>query len=369
MQSIKNWWERSYDRQGELISLHLFFWLVYLSFLGFTAYGHQNTASHFSLNIFFLIGLSLVYLVWVYYFFIYTAYTQFQKKHAGKALIGGIAALLIYINSDILCSYFLLVKLPADGISVKRTGFGDFASFYRMNLLKRSAIIHGLFGFVVYLVLPVSCKFFRDLQRSYRSFNELKERNLQLELNLIKSQVNPHFLLNTLNNIYGLTINGTRPQIGEMILNLSGFLKYSLYECNSEYVQLSKEIKLIQSYIVLEEIRSDFIETSFEVNTDRGDYSIPPFILFPLVENVFKHGTKNLTGPTQILMQLSVADNNLTFRVENDLQPGETANGGFGLTALGKKIEYYYPKNSVFSSRIEGKRYIAQLQITGLCQL
>src|ERR1043165_3258409 len=132
----------------------------------------------------------------------------------------------------------------------------------------------------------------------------LKERNMQLELNLIKSQVNPHFLLNTLNNIYGFSITGTRQQIGEMLLNLSGFLKYSLYECSNEYVTLDKEIKLIRSYVELEQVRSDFIDVALEVQTDSESHRIPPFILFPLVENAFKHGARNLTAPTQISIKL-----------------------------------------------------------------
>jgi LytS/YehU family sensor histidine kinase len=214
----------------------------------------------------------------------------------------------------------------------------------------------------------VLCKFFRDLQRSQQQFRELSERNMQLELNLIKSQVNPHFLLNTLNNIYGISIGGSREQIGEMILNLSGFLKYSLYECNHEYVEVSKEIKLIKSYIELEEVRSDFIDVRFDVKTDVEKYFIPPFILFPLVENAFKHGTKNLVKATTISMELTIENGQLNFRIENDVQAGKAESGGFGLPALKKKIEYYYPENSTFNSSIENGRYIAQLQITGLCQ-
>lgn len=367
MPSFKTWWERSYSGRQERVSLHVLFWLAYLCFLSSTAYEHLRISSPLPIPINLLIWLTPFYLIWVYYFFIHTAYQFFQRQKSGMALLMVVAALLIYVNSDILFTYLQIVKFKAEGIPSKFE-IADFNSFYLRSLLSWSALFHFLFGFTIYLVLPVLCKFFRDLQRSQQQYRELSERNMQLELNLIKSQVNPHFLLNTLNNIYGISIAGSRQQIGEMILNLSGFLKYSLYECNNEFVEVSKEIRLIENYIELEEVRSDFIDVGFELNIDSEKYFIPPFILFPLVENAFKHGTKNLTRPTFILMALTIENGKLDFRIENDLQTTLSENGGFGLPALRKKIEYYYPNNSEFNSQMNGGRYIAQLQISGLCQ-
>jgi hypothetical protein len=366
MPFFENWWQKSYTHTAQRVTVHALFWTAYLCFLGSTAYEHLRTSSSVPVPVSALPWLIPVYLVWVYYFLMSAAYERFQKKQSGNALSGALLALLLYIHSDILFSWIVAGKLAEAGVPNKPGYDGTFCSFYRQILFRWFAVFHFLFGFVVYLVLPVVCKAFRDLQRSQRQFHELKERNMQLELNLIKSQVNPHFLLNTLNNIYGFSITGTRQQIGEMLLHLSGFLKYSLYECSNEYVALGKEIKLMRSYVELEQVRSDFIDVSLEMDAESERYRIPPFILFPLVENAFKHGTKNLTAPTHIDIRLLVKSGKLTFIVENDVQPGETTNGGFGLLALKKKLEHYYPSSSTLNSLIAGGRYIAQLQITGL---
>lgn len=366
MVSFRKWWVKSHNSRWERFSFHAIFWMLYLCFLGFTAFEHHNIDYSLRNLSVFLFWFSPVYLIWVYYLFVHTSYVYIQTRQYLKAILAGLAVFLIYIHSDILFSYMLGQKLSAHSIPSKIPKMGDFATFYRVNLLSWFSILHALFGFTLYMLLPILCKFFRDLQRSQSQFNELKERNMQLELNLIKSQMNPHFLLNTLNNIYGLTIMGTKQQIGEMVLNLSNFLKYSLYEGNNEFISISKEIKLIQSYVELESVRSDFIETVFEIQVDRDNYMVPPFVLFPLVENAFKHGAKNLTGPTNIVMKLAIVENRLTFRVANDLQTGEPLEGGIGLPALKKKLAYYYPGNSECSSTIVGGRYIAQLQIKRL---
>ncbi|HTN46697.1 MAG TPA: histidine kinase [Flavipsychrobacter sp.] len=366
MISFKQWWAKSYDNGRERFVLHGLFWIVYLCFLSFTAYEHTGSTYRLSNLSVFLFWFFPVYLVWVFYLFINTAYAFFRKGLYLKTLFAGLISFLGYIYSDILFTYLLARQLTEQGIPSKFLNTSNFITFYQANFLSWFAVAHALFGFCIYLMIPILCKFFRDLQRSQIRYNELVERNMQLELSLVKSQMNPHFLLNTLNNIYGLTITGSKQQIGEMVLSLSGFLKYSLYECNHEFIPISKEITLIRNYIELETVRSDFIETSFEVSTDMDDYMIPPFLLFPLVENAFKHGARNLTESTRIDLHLSIARSMLKFTVKNELQVGESPKGGIGLPALRKKIEYYYPGKTILTSAQENGKYIAQLQIDAL---
>lgn len=360
------YWISSFSAWRNRIVLHILFWLVYLSFLCYTTYQHLALGYHLANPVLLLMLMCPVYLVIVYYIGIYTSYTSFKNRKFTKAAIAVFFTFILYLHADLLYTYMLYIRLKAEQIPAKIIEDKAFNSFYVRNITSIATVIHAVFSMVLYLFIPVSCKFIRDSQRVSKKLKELKERNLRLELNLIKSQVNPHFLLNTLNNIYGLTINGTRQQIGSMIMNLSDFLKYSLYELNADYVSIKKEVGLIKNYIELESVRSEYIQTSVEIEID-ADVEIPPFLLFPLVENAFKHGTFNLVRPTNIIARLQVADNELYFRVENDIMPGNDKMGGIGLPALQKKIEYYYPGTSSLTASVNNERYIAELKISNLC--
>lgn len=361
------YWVSSFSDKRKRTLLHLLFWLIYLSFLCFTTYQHLALGYRLQQPVLLLLLMFPIHLVLVYYFGTHTAYAYFQHRKYARGSIATLLAFILYLNVDLMYTYLLYNRLAAEGIPVKTIRDNSFNSFYIRNIISVATVMHAAFGFLLYLFIPVGCKFFRDMQRVARTVKELKNRNQRLELNLIKSQVNPHFLLNTLNNIYGLTINGTRQQIGSIVMSLSEFLKYSLYELDTEFVAIEKEIGLIKNYIELESIRSEFIQASVEIDVDKH-VDIPPFLLFPLIENAFKHGTSNLVRPTKIVVQLLVRNDELFFRVENDIIPDNNKTGGIGLPALQKKIEYYYPGKSALLTSVKDDRYIAQLKISGLCR-
>lgn len=365
---LNEWWDKTYNSKTERLTLHVLLWVLYLSFLSITAYEHLQWGYSVRNNALWLVWFCPVYLVLVYYLGLYIAYANFRKRMFIRACIGVVITFVIYWQIDILFSYFQLLMLKAENIPIKHQSIGNFDVFYIQHVESVFSIMHALFNFALYLFVPVSYKFFRDTQRSIKKMRELKERNVQLELNLIKSQMNPHFLLNTLNNIFGYTLNGTRQQIGNMILNLSDFLKFSLYECNSEFVTIEKEIRLMENFMKLEAVRSEFINTNVDVDVDQYSCSIPPFMLFTLVENAFKHGTFNLVKPTVINVKLRLKAQHLYFRVENDFIQGGDNIGGIGLAALYKKIEYYYGPAASLTSVVENGRYIAELKIFNICE-
>ncbi len=146
--------------------------------------------------------------------------------------------------------------------------------------------------------------------------NQLELKFKEVQLQLLKEQIHPHFIFNMMNNLYAL-VNESAALSREVIVRLSDLLEYMLYECNTETVEVSKEINYINNYIELEKIRHD---DSFNVKTDFPEnvsgIMIAPLVLFPFVENAFKHGLKQ-TNNDFITMQLSITSPKIEFNVKN----------------------------------------------------
>ena len=166
------------------------------------------------------------------------------------------------------------------------------------------------------------------------------------ELALLRSQVNPHFLFNTLNNIYSLVYKKS-DDAPEAVMKMSAIMRYMLYDATTDSVLLEKEIEYLNSFIELEKLRirhSDFVEMNIAGNIEGR--TIAPMLLIPFVENAFKHGSKN--GPMPgIIINLAVADNRFEFGVINHLRRNTAVTrdqvGGIGLTNIRRRLNLLYP--------------------------
>lgn len=146
---------------------------------------------------------------------------------------------------------------------------------------------------------------------------KLEKDKLEAELKFLKAQIHPHFLFNTLNNLYALTLKGSK-QAAEVVLKLSGLLSYMLYEGNHRKVAIRKELEIIETFISLEKIRyGTRLEVSYQVIGDINDKEIPPMLIIPFVENTFKHGTRGQPEYAWINIQIEVNQDLLTLVVEN----------------------------------------------------
>jgi sensor histidine kinase YesM len=173
----------------------------------------------------------------------------------------------------------------------------------------------------------------------------LEKEKAETELKLLKTQLNPHFLFNTLNNIYSLSIANS-PVTSASIGRLAEILDYILYRCNSLYVPLSGEIALLNNYVELEKLRYDErLKVNFEPYVE-GDIEIAPLILLSIVENAFKHGAGNDTGKPIVNIDLQANKSNFTFIVSNTFipKPLEEAFQNIGLPNLKQQLELIYPK-------------------------
>ncbi|MCX2742170.1 sensor histidine kinase [Pontibacter anaerobius] len=175
---------------------------------------------------------------------------------------------------------------------------------------------------------------------------EAEQQRTVAELKLLKAQLHPHFLFNTLNNLYSHTLEFS-PKSPEIVLKLSELLRFMIYESNSPRIALAKEIDLLLHYISLEKLRyGDRLEISVSITGDTERYQIAPLLLLPFLENAFKHGTSKQIDQCWISLDLALEDSVMNFKLINSIDPLEEANpaapGGLGLRNVMKRLEILY---------------------------
>lgn len=204
-----------------------------------------------------------------------------------------------------------------------------------------------------------------DYRKLKSTAQRLKIEKQEAELNYLKSQTNPHFLFNTLNNIYSLARDKS-DLAPESILRLSKLLRYMLYETSSNYIAIEQELKIIQDYIALERLRYDD-SLLVNLNNDVEDMkqAIPPLLLIPLVENAFKHGVSETRRQPFVDIHLSVKNRHLLFIVKNSAEAfsGETeVRANIGLSNLRRQLQLLYTDYELVAQRRD-TMFVASLKI------
>ncbi len=199
-------------------------------------------------------------------------------------------------------------------------------------------ITSGALPFVVFYLL---------LDREYmlRKQAELEKERSHAQLTALKAQINPHFLFNTLNNIYSLA-QFNSPLTPSAIEELSQLLSYLLYECNQPLVPLHKELQFINSYLSLNRIRfGDRLIVQYNEHTD-AHYLIAPLLIIPIIENMVKHGLEKNTGTTQFIIQASSIGKRFTLTAQNNTEQNtRIKHTGIGLLNLQQQLELLYPND------------------------
>lgn len=201
----------------------------------------------------------------------------------------------------------------------------------------------------VYPVVAIATlvKFFRYWYKNQQTTQQLAQEKLEAELKFLKAQIHPHFLFNTLNNVYALTLKKS-DDAPEMVLKLSDLLNYMLYECNAEKVALKKEIVLVENYLTLEKIRyGERLDASFNVTGTVSSQQIAPLLILPFVENSFKHGVSGATGEAWVSIDLELKNEEMILKVENSKGSGngkdeQNYKAGIGLRNVQRRLELLY---------------------------
>jgi sensor histidine kinase YesM len=207
-----------------------------------------------------------------------------------------------------------------------------------------NALLAGLRGAITVGGFAAAIKLIKYLYLKEQRNTELQKQNISSQLELLKAQVHPHFLFNTLNNIYSHA-QVASPDAPRLVAGLSDLLRYMLYECNQATVPLQKELKMLRDYIVLEQIRyNNQLDLSIEIPDADGDLLIAPLLLLPLVENSFKHGTSQVLEHPWISLIVSLNGNQFKMKLVNGKSgyPNKTSSG-IGIHNVRTRLELLYP--------------------------
>jgi|LakMenE01Jun11ns_1017448.scaffolds.fasta_scaffold9903960_2 sensor histidine kinase YesM len=285
--------------------------------------------------------------------------------------------IIIYVHAGWLIPRFFLAKkyfvytLLAIVLLVV-LNFGDiYFSLYIQNTFfsadkvnpTRNMILSN--GINVILVFLVSILFILAMNyfRLSNAQETAKAERVKAELGLLKQQLQPHFLFNTLNNIYYVAQKKS-PEAADLIERLSGIMRYFIEESPREKVMLESEIELLKSYIELERIRvKNEIEVEFKLEGVLNGIGIHPLLLMPIVENIFKHGIDKRSQVNIIRLHLKVNQGRLYFETQNRLvlTTEQEYAGGIGIANLKKRLSLYYGNNYEVSARVVEDFYFCKV--------
>ncbi len=280
----------------------------------------------------------------------------------GKKVAFTLSLLFILLLSHTICmaiiKYHLEITYPSTYVNYLKR-FSDLSLFGRVThvnefITKSLSLLYPAF-------LLLALKLYNDKQQLLK----LNEQKKTAELTALKNQLNPHFLFNTLNNLYSLALKKS-DDTTKVIQKLSNILDYILYRCNDNYVSLDKEIDLIENYLSLEKIRyGDRVHISFSKNVS-GEEKIAPLLLLTFIENAFKHGVTNEIKQAVIEINISKKNEQLIFSVVNSKPQGveiKKDKKSIGLTNIKNQLELLYPKAYDLIIKNKSNSYSANLKL------
>ena len=310
------------------IVLHILFWVLIISFFVFIVLNNTKMTTVALLVIFLLyplINISLFYLNFL------ILIPQFlDKKKYGFYAVATVLAVLVYgfgkYGIALIFKQYVLTQSKGPVV-----GFGHY-------------FLATVFSSLIFLFLSAVLKFTIDWFLNERVQRDLENQRLTAELAFLKSQINPHFLFNSLNSIYSLAYqrSETTP---EAILKLSEIMRYMLYECNDNKVGLDKEFQYLHNYIDLQKIRfANKAYIDFKITGVVDGQQIVPLLLIAFIENAFKHGVAN-NALTPIRLAINVEGQHLNFYIQNRKHTNNRdPEGGIGLNNVKRRLNLLYPR-------------------------
>lgn len=337
-----------------------------------------------------LVLTDLVFWLVIYCYYVSTAWPTYEDKGAlfEKMFVKtGLQVGLTYLIVYLLIPHLLSGKkkiwfLPGVLLSVYLTytlytGYRYFSfdprhpGLYKgFDLQDRLLDLNFFFTELTWFLFPAAMLIALKYYREQREVANLREQKRVTELKLLKTQLNPHFLFNTLNNLYILALKKS-DKTPELIAKLSAILDYMLYQCNDKYVALADEIKLMKNYIDLEKLRyGERVAVDFEYRTEKS-VEIAPLVLLTFLENAFKHGVKEEIRCASIRMNLRATRREIWFEIQNSRPQSRQQNtgaGSIGLQNIRKQLDLLYPQRNWLKVEEEDDfhRVTLKLQLHGV---
>lgn len=280
------------------------------------------------------------------YAFIYLLVPRFLlKRKYGSMILWIILGMIPVIFANRMITYFVISPFLYDEIPA-----------YELYTAKR--FLYALLDILPIIAIVATIKLLRSHLANQERERALEKAQLTAELNYLKAQTNPHFLFNTLNNIYALARKKSE-LTAPVVMQLSKILRYMLYECAVEKVPISKEIQVIEDYLALEKLRyNDRLEVDFEKEIDGSVSEIAPLLLLPFIENAFKHGVDSTRFETWVKIRLAVKNGQLNFKVANAKEGKVIENDqGIGLKNIRRQLALIYPEKHQLAVKETDRSY------------
>ena len=345
---------QSLINRNRVVLLHLSFWCVHVSFFLYQVISHQRDADIHWGTVFSVVAVQALFAMLIGYlnYFIFLP-TFLKDKKLGKYLVEFLLTFAVLISIRLALGRFVV-----DGF----TGGNEYmyTSRYVIQVVTTNLFIVIFLGMIRFAV-----DWFEFEARQKTVENE----RLTAELNFLKAQINPHFLFNTLNNLYYLAYTQSS-NTTEIIAKLSQMMRYMIYDSNYPLVPLTKEIEYMENYISLERLRLNE-QIPIRMTVEGGnphDFLIAPLIFITFLENAFKHGVSNNHPKAWVNVDIQLNGRECTYRVENSKipfakNPEAEQKSGIGLQNVKRRLELSYPgKHSLTVENLE-ERYFVQLKI------
>lgn len=266
--------------------------------------------------------------------------------------------------SFLLCILFLLFTIGLYAWRLFGIRLGIYKDFTPHLSHKRGIAVHAQFSLAAVIFFAITRTIYNNIRLREKNNQLLIEKKIA-ELNYLKAQTNPHFLFNTLNNIYSLSRdkNDLAP---ESIMRLSKILRFMLYETGGDYIAIDDELKIMSDYIALEKLRyDDSLLVTLDTDIENPKQTLPPLLLIPLVENAFKHGVSETRNNPFVTINLSVKRHQLCFSVKNSAEEGtatQDVKENIGLSNLRRQLALLYKEYELTTVR-EQAVFISTLKI------
>jgi two-component system sensor histidine kinase AlgZ len=343
---------QTYFQRNRIFLLHLLFWCVYLSFNIYSASFYSQVRGYdWSRGLMFT-GIQFAFTFVIAYMNYFLFLPRFlEHKKIWRYLL------------EFTVPFALMVMLR---VYVQQILMGDSprAEFFSSHMYIIQVASIALFITIFVSMLRFAAEWF-ELEAKKK---EVENEKLMAELNFLKAQINPHFLFNTLNNLYYLAYSKS-DNTTEVISKLSQMMRYMIYESNHERVLLSKEIEYMQNYISLEQLRlNNEVPIRFTIEGQTENIWIAPLIFITFLENAFKHGVTNKQSGAWVNLSIKMNGKQCTYTVENSKLPGSTdskeGKSGIGLRNVQRRLELSYPNQYQLKTEDKPDRYSVQLDIT-----
>ena len=326
---------------------HVVFWVSIVSYFIVVSHNDSKITTEGLIVIFIVFGCINIGLFYLNFLYLIPRFLD-KKKYKFYSLALVITIIVFgLVKYGVASSYKSLLLIHDNG---KAVSFGTY--FIRASLSS-----------IFFLFLSVALKFSVDWFLNERVQRDLENQRLSAELAFLKSQINPHFLFNSLNSIYSLAYqkSDTAP---EAILKLSEIMRYMLYESNDNKVDLAKELQYLQNYIDLQKIRfgnKAFVD--FKITGEVGDQKIVPLLLIAFIENAFKHGVAN-DPSSPICLRINLDGTHLHFFMENRKHMlNRDTEGGIGLNNVQRRLDLLYSGKYNLTIQDEANTYTCELSL------